>query len=65
VKIGAGYGDRTQLTRFSKVVMTRDFWSEGFDPQGVVGFLTFAVVAIAIEIPSIRVTVCSGSPSLH
>ena len=32
---GAGYGDRTQLTRFSKVVMTRDFWSERFGPQAV------------------------------
>jgi hypothetical protein len=24
--IGAGYGDRNQLTSFSKLVMARDFW---------------------------------------
>ena len=41
---GAGYGDRTQVTRFFKVVMARDFWSEEFDPQAVVSFLAFSVV---------------------
>ena len=30
--------------RFSKVVMTHDFWSEEFDPRVVVGFLAFSVV---------------------
>ena len=30
---GAGYGDRTLLTRVSKLVMARDFWRQGFDAQ--------------------------------
>src|SRR5262245_23751051 len=41
-KNGAGYGDRTQLTRFS-VVVTRGFRSERFDPHEVVGSLAFSV----------------------
>jgi hypothetical protein len=31
-KGGAGYGDRNRLTRFSKLVMARDFWRQALDP---------------------------------
>ena len=31
-EVGAGYGDRTRLGGFSKLVMARDFWHQALEP---------------------------------